>query len=221
MDPLDRLAGPGADLLRRVDDTLVAAGAPDDHRIWPLLRRLRALPGEAVAAVAALHPAPLAEAGGALRTRLPEYEDARAALAREVSWQGAGAEAYAAQRDALAAYLTAGPESLAGRLSATAGYAAALGDWVTASRGALARTVAEVLGSAEAVALLPGAAEDGPASAAPAAAEIGARVLTTVAEAYDRAEALLARWAPRLGEVDFRPPAGTAARFDLTTRVEG
>jgi len=47
MDLLDRVTGPAADLLARVDDGLLAEGAPAGHPIWPLLRRAGALPGDA------------------------------------------------------------------------------------------------------------------------------------------------------------------------------
>jgi hypothetical protein len=240
MDPLDHLAGPAADLLSRVDQSLAIAGAPDGHPIWPLLRRLRTLPGAAVEAVAALRPAPFADAGHAVRGLLPEYDDAAAALAGGGSWAGAGADAYAAQRAALEAHLTGGPESLSGRLDATAGYADALADWVDHSRDALARTLGEVLTSAEAVAMVT-AAPGGPlapgGAVAPgspvgrgsassqggvlAAAEIGARVLGAVAEAYDRGEELRQHWSPSLAELAFRPPVDTALRLDATTRISG
>jgi hypothetical protein len=238
MDPLDRLAGPAGDLLRRVDETLAAGGAPEGHPIWPPLRRMRALPGEAVAAVAALRPAPLADAGNAVRALIREYDDARASLDDGGSWEGAGAEAFAAHRDALAAHLTGGPESLTGRLDTTAGYADALADRVRQSRAALARTLAEVLGSTEAVTVVAGGPDhtslpagtargDGRPVRAGAtvdvpAADIGARVLATVAEVYDRAEDLLHRWGPSLAELTYRAPIEAAGgRLDTTMRIGG
>lgn len=66
MDALDRLAEPGLDLLRRVD-ALIAAGVPEGHRVWPLLRRMQVLPGDAVRGFLDLHPAPLAGAGRTVR----------------------------------------------------------------------------------------------------------------------------------------------------------
>lgn len=185
-DPLDHLAGPGTDLLRRVDDLLAVAGAPDDHRIWPLLRALGALPADALGTIVALRPAPLAAAGHAVRTLSEEYDHARANLTTGDPWQGAGAQAYAAHRDALAAYLDGDPESLTGRLAATAAYAEAVDDWVARSRQALARTLADVLGSAEAVTVVTAGTTGDPGAVALAAAEIGARVLATVAEAETR-----------------------------------
>jgi hypothetical protein len=219
MDWLDQLGGAGADLLGRVDGSLAESGAPEDHRIWPLLRRLRTLPGEAAGALATLRPAPLTDAGVALRGLIRDYDDARAILAEGGSWQGAGADAFAAHRAGLAAYLGGDPQSLTGRLVATAGYADALAGWVTDSRAALARTLAEVLGSAEAVTVVTGTASTAGSSDALAAAEIGARVLATVADAYDHAEALGQQWAPSLVELSYRPSAEPPTPLDGTIRL--
>ncbi|MFI6763337.1 hypothetical protein ACIBF5_29810 [Micromonospora sp. NPDC050417] len=221
MDPLDHLAGSAADLLGRVDDLLAAAGAPDDHRIWPLLRRLRALPGAVLGEVLALRPAPLTAAGHAVRAQIEEYVHARQYLTGDDPWQGAGARAYAAHRDALAAYLDGDrSESLTGRLDATVSYADAVADWMVRTRYALARTLAEVLGSAEAVAVVTAGRGGDPGVAGPAAAEIGARVLATAAEAEEQARALLHQWSEALAELPYRAPteAGTG-RFDATTWV--
>lgn len=221
MDELDRLTEPGTDLLRRVDNLLAAAGAPDGHRVWPLLRRLRALPGEAFGAFAELRPAPLATAGHAVRQLIREYDHACANLTDSGDWSGAGASAFAEVRSALVAHLDEGPESLVGRLESTAGYADALADWVDRSRLALARTLADALGSAEAVVVVgAGRSGDGADDAAGlAAAEIGARVLATLSVAYDGAERLLREWGPSLAESVYRPPTPTSARFGMTTRI--
>jgi hypothetical protein len=58
-DALDGLAGAAAPLLQRVDAVLGEAGAPDHDPLLPLLRRVGALPSEAVAAVAAWGAGPL------------------------------------------------------------------------------------------------------------------------------------------------------------------
>lgn len=90
----------------------------------------------------------------------------------EPAWQGASAEAFADWWTALAAYLTGKPhgsdaggagqpghaddvggEGLAGRLAATAGYLEATAGWASRTRLALARTLATVLTSAQAVTL--------------------------------------------------------------------
>ncbi|HEX5594460.1 MAG TPA: hypothetical protein VFX61_00315 [Micromonosporaceae bacterium] len=232
MDALDHLAGPAADLLRRVDDLLAEAGAPDTHRIWPLLHRLRLLPGAAVEAIVALRPGPLPAASAGLRTLIDRYGEAAATLDTEVEWAGGAAELFAAHRAALAEHLTGGPESLAGRLGESLSFLESTGEWISAGRAALARTLAAVLTSAEAVAVVigPGAAPPAGAgefsvatvalTAPAAAAEIGARVLATVAEIHDRGETIRQRWSPDLAEVaTFRAPPPTVSRLDGTTRL--
>jgi hypothetical protein len=228
MDPLDRLARPAADLLGRVDDLITGGGAPADHRIWPLLRQLRVLPGQAVGAICELRPAPLAAAGTAARGLLGEYDHTGAALRGDLPWRGAGAAAFAAHREALAAHLDGPGESLVGRLTATAGLADAVADWIVRTRLGLARTLAAALGSVEAVTLVTGdagrASDVGsgsdPAPGVAAAAELGARVLGTVAAAYEEAEALARGWPAAPTELTYRPAAPTGGLpLDGTTRL--
>ncbi|MEU6075866.1 hypothetical protein [Micromonospora sp. NPDC047074] len=226
MDALDRLAEPGLDLLRRVD-TLLAAGAPEGHRVWPLLRRMQVLPGEAVRHFLDLHPVPLATAGHAVRRLVRGYDDACAALTDPVLWSGPASSAYGQERAALLRHLDEGPDSLVGRLESTAGYADALADWVEGSRLALARALADVLRSTEAVAVV--AATSVPAGAArrqePAgpgaieAAEIATRVLAVLGVAYDGAETLLREWAPSMAESRWRAPVTERPRYDTPTRI--
>ncbi|MGY0007179.1 hypothetical protein [Micromonospora sp. I033] len=220
MDALDRLAEPGLDLLVRVD-ALLAAGAPEGHRLWPLLRRMQVLPGAAVREFLDLHPAPLAGAGHAVRRLVRGYDDTCAMLADPVAWSGPAAGAYDEARGALLRHLDEGPESLVGRLESTAGYADALADWVEGSRVALARALAEVLRSAEAVtvhaATRPGA--DAGRSGALAAAEIATRVLGVLGVAYDGAETLLRQWAPSLAETTWRDRTPTAPHYGGATRI--
>ncbi|MDW5327665.1 hypothetical protein [Plantactinospora sp. KLBMP9567] len=220
MDVLDQLAEPAVTLSGRVDDLLAAAGAPDGHRIWPLLRRLRVLPGDAVRAVLGLRRGELAAAGEVSGELRRTYREAGAVVADGGSWQGPAAEAYAAHRTGLAGHLT----DLAGRADATAAYAEAVAGWIADTRYALARTLADVLGSAEAVAVLtvrgdgfgaaPSGVTPGGLPVESAAAEIGARILATVSEAYDRAEALPQRWAAELDLLDHRPPDVPVVRPD-------
>jgi hypothetical protein len=198
MDALDQLVGPAQDLLSEVDATLTRAGAPDDHPVWPLLRRLRALPGEAVDAVAALSPAPLAAAGPALRTLAGQYAQPRAT---PPDWRGPAAEAFTARWATLSAHVEHG---LAERLADTAFFSDAVADWVSRTRLALARTLAVVLTSAEAVTMGYGPE---PAQVVRAAADIAARVLAPIADAYAQADALLATWSGRLDELPFTPPS--------------
>lgn len=218
MDALDRLAEPGLDLLDRVD-RLLAAGAPDGHRLWPLLRRMQVLPGAAVRGFLDLHPAPLAEAGRAVRRLVPSYDDVCRTLGDPVVWSGPTASAYDQARTALLRHLDEGPESLVGRLESTAGYADALADWVEGSRRTLARALAEVLGSAEAVRVRAADAAQPGGPALLAAADIGHRVLAVLGVAYDGAETLLRQWSPSLTEVTWRGPVVGPTRYDTTTRV--
>lgn len=229
MDPLDRLAEPGLDLLHRVD-TLLATGAPEGHRIWPLLRRMQVLPGEAVRSFLELPAAALADAGRSVRQLVRSYDEVSAALTDSVLWSGPAATAYGEYRAALLRHLDEGPESLVGRLESTAGYADALADWAEGSRRALARTLAHALASTEAVAVV--AATAGPRTTAarltsPAprpsaeneAAEIGARVLAVLCAAYDGAETLLRQWGPSLAESSWPAPVTAAPRYDAPTHV--
>ncbi len=226
MDALDRLAEPGLDLLRRVD-TLLAAGAPEGHRVWPLLRRMQVLPGEALRNFLDLRPAPLAGAGHTIRRQVHGYDHACGALTDPVLWSGPAAAAYGQSRAMLLAHLDEGPESLVGRLEATAGYADALADWVEGSRLAVARALSDVIGSAEAVAVLAAtsvtrdSSHSGPSSPGGAgAAEIAARVLAVLCVAYDGAETLLRQWAPSLAESPLRS-AGIRSRRDSAGGLPG
>ncbi|SCL24705.1 hypothetical protein GA0070616_2966 [Micromonospora nigra] len=225
MDALDRLAEPGLDLLGRVD-ALLAAGAPEGHRVWPLLRRMQVLPGEAVRAFLDLRAAPLTAAGHAVRRQVRGYDDAGAALTDQLLWSGPAAEAYGRARASLLHHFDEGPESLVGRLESTAGYADALADWVEGSRLALARALADVLGSADAVAVVAATSARGPGdpaapstTGAPQAAEIAARVLAVLCVAYDGAETLLRQWAPSLRESRWRAPAPVQPLRETSTRV--
>jgi hypothetical protein len=67
----------------------------------------------------------------------------------------------------------------------------------------MARSIADVLGSAEAVRLR--ASGD-----AGAAATVAARILAVAAEAYSCGQAIAERWAGRLDELSYRPPAPAA-----------
>jgi hypothetical protein len=223
MDPLDRVAAPGRDLLTRVDAVLTAGGAPADHAIWPLMRRLGALPGDVLEAFCALRPAPLLAAGTALRQRAEGYCEERADLSAAVAatlWEGDAATEFGGRWRVLGEHLGdhAAPEaaSLAGRLAATGSYVDDVAEWVRVARLDLAHTVAGALGSAEAVRLR-GAGSDG--AAVPAAATIGALVLATGNRQVDAAEAVADRWAGRLADLPFRPASEPAGRSGVPTRV--
>jgi len=193
MDRLDRLLTAAGPLLRRVGDTLAAAGAPPEHPVWAALRRVRLLPGEATRAVAALRPEELAEAAGELRA------DARACAVLAVSlpapgeWTGAAADAYDAARQRAAAHLSGEPDGLEERLQASADLAEALVAWMRSARDAVAGTLAEVLTSTEAVTLAGSTVDLAATREQRAAADIAARVLWAVAEGCDTGEDLLHR----------------------------
>jgi hypothetical protein len=214
MDLLDGVVATADPLLRRVDQVLSTTGAPPDHPVWPSLRRVRLLPGDAVQAVAALRPADLADAAPELRADARSYAGLADSLPPPTTWTGDAAEAYEAARRRTASHLSGTPDSLAQRLEATADLADALADWMRQARSDLAVTLAEVLTSAEAVslslALSAGAVPDPPgehwrptpAAAtrdARAAADVATRVLDTVADSYAAAEELITATAALAG----------------------
>jgi hypothetical protein len=214
-DALDHLATAAAPLLHRVDVALAEAGAPGDDPLWPLLRRVRALPSAAVAAVVAWRPAPLEAGGAPLRMLAHRCREALDPVPREVAWEGASAEAYAMRWSSLNAHVS-GPDSdsVAERLEQTAAYLGETAEWISRSRLAVAHGVADVLGSAEAVALVTGLEPAGPA-----AARIAEHVLAPVAMAWEEGQRLWERWRGRLDESLYRTPADVAVRGSGTLRV--
>ncbi|GAA3249604.1 hypothetical protein [Dactylosporangium siamense] len=230
MDALDRLAGIGTDLLHRVDAVLIAGGAPAGDPLWPLLRLVGALPGDALEFGLKLTPEPLRDTAARLRAdagRFARRRDRLAADLRVEDWEGAGADAFGARWQSLAGHLGDGgdPATVVGRLRATASYADALADWSTGLRAELAEAVVRVTGSAEAVTIR-AAGTDGPPApvALAAAARIGARVLRPVADAFGAARELEARWSPDLTELRYtelhhQAPAGPTDAAGPITRV--
>jgi len=200
MDLLDRVYPVAAPFLERVDASLSASGAPAGHPIWPLLRRLGALPGEVVSGLASLPPDGLTGASDALRRYAEGYERRADEVPMPAAWRGPAADAYGDLWSALSGALAGGPATLAGRLADTASYLDDVAAWTARARRALAGTVAECLGSAEALALK--ASGD-----AVAAATIGAHLLATAAEILDDGRALHDRWTGRLVELSYRAPA--------------
>jgi hypothetical protein len=223
MDLLTSVAEPGRDLLSRVDSVLAGAGAPADHPVWPLLRRVGALPGDVLEAFCALAPDRLGAAGEAVRVRAETYAEERADLAAAVAatgWTGGSASAFEHRWDALGGHLGGAAASaeatLAGRLAATASYVDDVAAWMRAARRDLAHEVATALGSLEAVRLR--AERNLPASAA--AATIGVAVLAVADRQADAAEEVAERWATRLAELPLRPPVRSpGGRADGTSRV--
>jgi uncharacterized protein YukE len=198
---------PGRDLLARVDDTLVAAGAPADHPLWTLLRRVGALPGEAADAIAALRPEPLEAAADEVRALAETYASESP---DPDGWTGTAARAYAARWRDLSGHL----DDVATRLAATGAHLTEVADWTRNARRALVAVLADALGSAEAVRLRAsgtGAFGDPSAERVEAAARVGARVLDVVARTYDDGRALVDRWTGRLDELPYRPAADAGA----------
>jgi hypothetical protein len=226
MDALDIVLGPGRDLLGRVDATLAAAGAPPGHPIWPLLRRVGALPGDALEFAAGLDPAPMRSAADELRARSAEFLDERRAVDRAVAerpWEGSGADAFGSVWRALAQHIGSDPAtdraSLTGRLAALASYVDGAASWSAGLRGSLAMAVADALASREAVVLRTAPLDSTAASGA--AAAVGVTVLRPVAEAVRDGAELHDEWSPRLAELIYRGPVETGpVGYPTTTRVD-
>ncbi|UWP83420.1 hypothetical protein Dfulv_03760 [Dactylosporangium fulvum] len=158
MDALERLSGVGGDLLRHVDAALVEGGAPADDQIWPLLRRVGALPGDALDFALRLDAPALRIAAGELRAIADRFAHERDRLTADVgrsAWEGTGAEAFAAVWRSLSVHIGPGtdPATICGRLLATASYVDGLVDWAVHLRGEMAEAVARAVSSAEAVTL--------------------------------------------------------------------
>jgi hypothetical protein len=187
MDRLDRLLGTAGPLLRRVDATLTAGGAPVDHAVWDELRRVRLMPTDAVQTVAALRPQDLAEAPAGLQAAADTSVAVADSLPAPGEWSGTAADAYNQARQAEAARIADSHT----RLRATASLAEALLTWMNATRDELAAALAEILISAEAVTLSGNNVDSTSAREVEAAANLAARVLQTVGDAYARATDLL------------------------------
>ena len=197
MDAMRRLEPVARPLLRQVDTALATLGAPADHRVWALLRRVGLTPADAVSALCDLEPERLRAAAGAVRDRADEYATSVVPISIE-GWSGAAAEAYAQRAAGLADHQH---EALPARLRATASYVDSVADWMDAARDRLARCLAAVLGSTQALAIR--APSGGFAtSSVMAAADIGAAVLAVVDEVITEAGASPGQW--ELGELEYR-----------------
>lgn len=207
-DLLDRVAGPAFDLLERIDASLDGFGAPADHPVWPLSRRLGALPTAAVEHFFELTPDAVREAGERLREVAGSCRD-EAAAGSPTSWRGATADEYESRWVEICAYLAGDGDSLAGHLDATASYLLDLADWIAGSRRHIAGELAACLGASETVALRragePNLGID--RAAIVVAADLGARVLDVVAQCVDDGWRVRQRWAGALGEVTVRTSA--------------
>jgi ABC-type transporter Mla subunit MlaD len=235
MDLLDQIHPASRDLLDRVDATLLAAGAPEDHRIWPLLRRVGALPGEAVGQFAAATPERLAAAAVPLRDHADGYRSSVASVPAVAAWRGPAAEGFAAQWSTLSGHLAGDDETMAGRLLDTARFLDDVSGWLSRARRELAGALAECLGSAQAGAvrglpaaaapdprhaLTPGSGTPAPREAVAAAATIGAHLLATVAEIIDDGQRTLDDWAGRLSDLPYPTVPASPAGIPAGGRLE-
>lgn len=151
MDALAQLAPVAAPLLRDVDTALATLGAPPDHPVWPALGRVGTTPADLVAFAVDLEPSRLHAAASALRDQADAYQ--QAAIPVDAPWEGETARHYAAAATAVRDHLQGAGESLATRLRAQASYVDRLAAWQQALRDGLARALARVLTSSQAVTL--------------------------------------------------------------------
>ncbi|MFC7482270.1 hypothetical protein ACFQX7_22745 [Luedemannella flava] len=205
---MSRIGPVARPLLERVDEVLVAYGAPPGHPIWAHLRRLGTTPADAVAFFVDGNPAPLRAAAERLRAQAEAYR--ATPVPTEVRWEGSTADIYAARATALRGHA----EVMTGRLGATAFYVDEVATWWDESRTALAVALAEVLTSTQAITVTSGGAAVTTETLV-AAADVGAHVLAAVAAAHDDGQGLL-RGGADLGELAFVPPADPARRVDAT-----
>ena len=207
-ESLDTMAPVARDLLHRVDLTLTQLGAPPDHPVLSLLRRLRVLPGQALDFALSASPQALVDAAAQLRQIRASYDSEVATpldrVMAELGWSSAGQAAFTARWRSLMDHLAGqegGRDSMAGRLLETAAYAESVAGWFSHLRYAICEALIPALSSEEAVVLrgcaaLSGSAEEfrtalvsGAVSdtgrLARAGAEIGRVVLHAVAEIYE------------------------------------
>jgi hypothetical protein len=204
-DLLDRVRPSAGELLSMVDTMLVVHGAPAEHPVWAAARRVGATPQAAVEHFDDLDATRLRLASTRLRGNAREVTGVLASVP-EAGWTGAGADAYVARRHALDGFV----DDIDNRLIATADHVDTIADWIDGSRDAIARDLAECLGSQDAV-LIRSPEES---QAASAAAGIAARVLTVVADCIDAGWRVHADWQGRL-DVGAGQRPDTAAAVSL------
>ncbi|GIF99619.1 hypothetical protein [Catellatospora citrea] len=208
MDALKHLHASTAGLLAQVDDSLARRGAPEEHPVWQLLRRTGALPGDVVSGLAGWSPEPWRQQAAALRGHAEVTVALGGDLDRLPSWEGTAGDAFAAARQRIGR----DTRHRADRLRADAAFHEELADALATGRSRVARGLARVAASAEAVVLVTGVAV-GAASAtgrsvgaigepafgpdptlrAQAAATIAAALLTDVDALLRELDELLAR----------------------------
>ena len=193
MDALARLEPVARPLLSAVDSALETLGAPPEHGVWALLRRVGATPADAVTFFAELHP----PAAGVIH----RYDDVP--LPASVAWHGAAGEAYAAEVRALEAHHAIMNE----RATATASYVEAVAEWARTGRERMARTLAAVMTSAESIVVRWPGDPRALARTVIAAADIGVAILRTADGALTAGTALPGAWRHRLSEVPYGKPS--------------
>lgn len=193
MDLLDRVRPAADDLLGRVDAAFRMLGAPAGHPVWALMLRLGATPSDAVAHIVTLAPESLRETSAALRRSAGDWPATIASLPAGVDSRGIAAEAYAATRPVIAE----GLGGLVDGLTDTSDYVDDVADWMARARRDLAGELAACLGSREALTLRSAGVDH---AAILAAAEIGARVLTTVSTSLDEGWQVRDKWSAALAE---------------------
>ncbi len=183
MDLLDRVHAPAADLLDRADDILTRHGAPSDHPLWPLVRRLGILPSGVLADVAALAPATLRDAAENLIDIGNAVHRSVVSVPTGLVSRGAAADGFATGWHSLSVQIV-GRSGGADRIEATARAMNDAADWMTDLRRALAGELGACLGSSEAVSIRSVGDVPGPVEIR-AAADIAVRVLEVLAGSVD------------------------------------
>jgi hypothetical protein len=229
MDALERLSQVATGLLGQVDQALLAHGAPAGHPVWSLLREVGALPGEAVAELVELRADDWLDLTAALAAERDRHQQVLDTLHRPVRWEGLAGSAAAAR----SATLIRAAEEATDRLVRTGRGLDELLQWLAETRDGVARALAQVMSSIDAVQLVTGtngAAPESselpdPAATARSAAEIAATMLGALADGWRAAQQLAQRQAAVFGELaeplDLRAaerdftPGPTALHLDL------
>src|SRR5262249_60566767 len=101
--------------------------------------------------ISALRPAAMRVAGSELRQTIERYQRQRDLLAEPVDWTGPAGGRFSVHRAALASFIgdtgDADELGLVGRLWSTVAYLDDVAEWMERSRAAIARGVADGLGS--------------------------------------------------------------------------
>ncbi len=216
MDLLDRVAAPGADLLERVDDILMSAGAPGEHPVWALVQRAGVMPSTAFAGITTLASADFsateaqaAAAASAIRRSVEVVE-------QPLDSRGAAADGFRSVWSGLKNEI-AGDEGLAGRLAATSAALDRVGDWAAITRRTVAGEVGACLGSAEAVLVRSRSGAPTPDETR-AAADIGACVLGAVVDAVADGWRRYDEWSHLAEEAPVR--SGATQSMPLSSHIE-